>query len=52
VERSLDDPAWRTAREARIRAEFRPTTWTDTATEIIAAVGIAGDTNGMPGVAA
>ena len=52
VERSLDDPAWRTAREARIRAEFRPTTWTDTATEIITAVGITGDSNGMPGVAA
>lgn len=53
VGRALDVPEWRAAREARIRAEFRPTTWTETAAEILTAVGlVAGHAGRMPGVAA
>jgi glycosyltransferase involved in cell wall biosynthesis len=40
VARAIDDPAWLADHEARIRRTFRPTTWTDTAAAVLAAVGI------------
>ena len=42
VERVLGDPDWRAEREARIRASFRPTTWTDTARQVLRALDAAG----------
>jgi len=48
VNRCLDDPAWRIGREERIRREFRPTTWADTAAATLTAAGLAP----APGVAA
>jgi glycosyltransferase involved in cell wall biosynthesis len=42
VERVLGDPAWREEREARIRAGFRPTTWTDTARQVLRALDAGG----------
>lgn len=38
VERVLDEPAWVQEREARIRAEFQPTEWRETAAQVLAAV--------------
>jgi glycosyltransferase involved in cell wall biosynthesis len=39
VERSLDDPAWRQAREQAICRSFRPTAWSETAARILEALG-------------
>lgn len=38
VERVLDDPAWVQEREERIREEFQPTEWRETAAQVIAAL--------------
>ncbi len=46
VARAVDDPAWLADHEARIRRTFRPTTWTDTAAAVLAAVGIGSGTTG------
>lgn len=39
VERSIDEPAWRQEREQAIRRSFRPTSWPETAAQVLAAVG-------------
>lgn len=53
VRRAVDEPAWIADREAAIRREFRPTTWSDTATAVMAAVrgtiGGRANTDGAPG---
>jgi glycosyltransferase involved in cell wall biosynthesis len=41
VERTLRDPAWVEAKEADIRDRFRPTSWRDTAHQVMAAVKLA-----------
>lgn len=41
VERVVDDPEWLRAREATIRSTFRPTTWHDTAAQILDVIGAA-----------
>jgi hypothetical protein len=38
VERVLDEPSWVQERETRIRAEFQPTEWRETAAQVLAAV--------------
>jgi glycosyltransferase involved in cell wall biosynthesis len=38
VERVLDEPAWVQDREERIRAEFQPTDWRETAAQVLAAL--------------
>ncbi|MFM1904995.1 MAG: hypothetical protein RLZZ440_2895 [Planctomycetota bacterium] len=38
VERTLHDPAWVREREAEIRRRFEPTPWTNTASQVLAAV--------------
>jgi len=43
VDRVIQDPAWRREREETIRRSFRPTAWTDTATQILQAIGADAD---------
>jgi len=40
VERVLDDPAWVQEREERIRAEFQPTEWRETAAQVLSALDV------------
>jgi glycosyltransferase involved in cell wall biosynthesis len=42
VERVEDDPDWLRDREAAIRGTFRPTTWRDTAAQMLEVIGAAG----------
>ena len=48
VERVLDDPDWAREREAMIRKTFRPTSWRETATQVLDAIRAPTGRSGQP----